>query len=85
MSIFRALGMPEDALLQAVTENAAAAIGLAEECGTLAVGRPADIAVLRYGSGNGFDLPDRWGHRIQHESGYRCVFTVVNGQVGYCD
>lgn len=85
MSIMRALGLDEAELLRAVTANAATAIGVADESGSLAVGRTADIAVLKYGKGNGFDISDRWGHRIQNENGYRCILTIADGQVAYCD
>ena len=39
--------LPTMQLLELVTRNAAAAIGLTDRCGVLSVGRPADFAVVR--------------------------------------
>ena len=82
MSVMRALGMPEEKVLEAVTGSAAWAIGQEHRLGRLEVGRIADIAVLDYGH-NPIDLTDRAGNRLQSEQGYLCHLTVANGDVVY--
>jgi len=82
MSIARSLGMPEEAILKAVTSVAAKAIGMEAQCGSLQVGRTADLAVLSY-TEEGFDLTDKAGHRWNSPKGYRCELTMVDGQVVY--
>lgn len=82
MSIARTLGMTEEAVFAAVTSRAAEVIGKAQEWGTLAAGRAADIAVLKTCE-ESFDLTDAAGHRVTSPVGYRCVLTVSDGQVVY--
>lgn len=84
MSIMRALGMSEAAVLKAVTSSAAEAIGLGDVCGRLAVGRPADIAVLKNRDG-AIDVTDSWGNRLNVSNGYRCILTVADGEIVYGD
>ena len=74
--------MPEEAILKAVTSAAAKAIGMEAQCGSLQVGRSADLAVLSY-TEEGFDLTDKAGHRWNSPKGYRCELTMVDGQVVY--
>ncbi len=82
MSIARHLGMNENDIFKSVTSAAAKAIGKQSECGTLAVGRCADICVLEYAD-EGFDLTDFSGNRICSDVGYRNVFTVLDGEIVY--
>ncbi len=82
MSIMRYLGMSDEAVLRAVTSDAAGAIGRQEEWGMLLPGRAADTAVLKYGPVQ-IDSTDRNGCRIVVDEGYRCVFTVADGWIVY--
>lgn len=82
MSIAKHLGMEEKDIFAAVTSDAAKAVGKENECGYLKVGRNADIAVFD-DMGDGFDLTDRDGNRICSDKGYRCVLTLVDGEVLY--
>lgn len=82
MSIAKHLGMCEKDIFRAVTSSAAKAVGKENESGTLKVGKIADIAVLDE-NGCGFSLTDKAGHHIASSSGYRCVLTVVNGEIVY--
>lgn len=82
MSILRSLGMGEEDVLRAVTSSAAGAIGKAEAWGYLCVGRRADIAVLEEAD-EAFALTDAEDNHIEGAKGYRCVLTVVDGQVVY--
>lgn len=82
MSILRHLGMPEKDLLRSVTSAAAAAVKQADAWGSLAVGRIADIAVLKYGDIS-FDITDRNGVQIKADQGYYCLLTVSSGAVVY--
>ena len=75
-------GMSEEDIFKAVTSTPAKALGKEKEWGYLAVGRRADIAVFDY-TDEGFDIVDRQGNRFQSDMGYRCVFTVLDGQIVY--
>ena len=78
MSIMKNLGMNENDIFKAVTITPAGVLN--KEYGVLKTGVNADIAVFELGD-NGFDMPDRWGNRITYEKGYRCVLTMVDGQI----
>ena len=80
MSIAKMLGMKEEDIFRAVTQTPAKALGKAEEWGYLHVGKKADIVVLDY-THEAFSLTDRAGNCVCDEMGYRCVLTVVDGQV----
>ena len=82
MSIARSLGMREEDILPAVTSRPAEALGKEAEWGCLAEGARADIAVLDY-TDAGFDLTDQAGNRVFDTVGYRCVLTVLDGQIVY--
>ena len=82
MSVMRYLGMREEAVLRAVTADAARAVGRQDEWGRLLPGRAADVAVLKYGPVH-IDSTDRNGRRIQVHEGYRCLFTVADGWMAY--
>lgn len=84
MSIAAQLGMGEADIFKAVTINPSKALGRETAWGGLRVGGTADIAVLAQ-TNEGFDLTDRAGNRVRSDSGYRCVLTVVNGQIVYRD
>ena len=81
MSFCRTLGMPEEAILKAVTTAPAKVVGQAQ-WGSLQVGGIADIAVLDYAD-EAYDTTDFAGNRLQDSRGYRCLLTVANGQVVY--
>src|SRR5205823_3823910 len=57
MSKFLYLGLPLAKVIQAATSTPARALGLSERFGTLAVGRDADITLLRLEAGH-FPLTD---------------------------
>ena len=82
MSIFRALGMPEEQVLSAVTSRAAKAVRREGVFGSLALGRKADIAVLSFGKAP-VSIEDRWGNAFASDEGYTCRLTVKNGQILY--
>lgn len=77
MSLNRAMGMPEEAVLRCVTGNPARALGKAEEFGFLQVGRPADICVLGYGK---LHIVSRG---FQPEAGYYNLLTLIGGRFVY--
>ncbi len=82
MSIYRALGMPEEAVLSAVTAGAARAVLRGKEWGALSVGGSADVAVLSFGKVR-IDIEDRAKNRLALDEGYTCCLTVKNGQILY--
>lgn len=82
MSIAKDIGMKEDSIFRAVTSNPATALGMNEEWGYLKVGRCADIAVLEYAN-EPYKLIDNEGNVVNNSKGYRCVMTVINGQIIY--
>jgi len=84
MSIAHTAGMQEEEILRAVTSRPAKVLGKEKEWGYLKEGRAADIAVLDFGK-ESYDLTDSAGNRMADEMGYRCVFTVVDGQIVYRD
>ena len=84
MSIARALGMKEEDIFRAVTSSAGACIGKGGKWGVLKEGGIADVAVLDF-TRQPFDCTDRDGFRLSYENGYRCKFTVANGEVAYVD
>jgi dihydroorotase len=84
MSIAKHLGMSEEDIFRVVTSAPAKALGKENEWGCLKVGRCADIAVFDY-KDEAFDLTDNAGHQIISNKGYRCVLTVVDGEIIYKD
>lgn len=82
MTIAREAGMSEEAIFRAVTTAPAKALGKGEEWGSLRVGRSADIAILEYGN-EGFSLTDRAANRMESKRGYRCLTTLLDGQIVY--
>ena len=81
MSIMKSLGMDETKIFQAVTVNAAKAVGQ-ETWWNLQIGAKATLSVMKYDNVD-IDITDRAGHRIQMKKGYVCKMTVKNGQILY--
>jgi dihydroorotase len=81
MGKFLAMGMPLDQVIQRSTWNPARQIQL-EQLGNLAVGSPADIAVLRIEKGR-FGFVDPLGGRMESRQRLSCEMTVRDGRVVY--
>jgi dihydroorotase len=81
MGKFLAMGMPLDEVIRRSTSNPAAEIKR-PELGTLAVGSPADIAVLRLETGR-FGYIDPVGGRLDATERLECELTVRDGKVLY--
>jgi dihydroorotase len=64
MSELLHLGLPLDQIIATVTSNPARMLGMAEEIGSLRVGRGADVSVLRILEG-GFSLSDNSGETVR--------------------
>ena len=84
MSMARKVGLPEKDIFKAVTSTPAKVLGKTDEWGSLTVGGAADIAVLDY-TDEGFSLTDSAKNKIEDSQGYRCVLTVIDGQLVYRD
>lgn len=82
MSIAKQLGMTEEEIFKRVTSFAAEALDKGSEWGYLKVGRIADIAVFDY-TNEPFDLTDKAGNRVKNDLGYKCILTVLDGQIIY--
>lgn len=82
MSIFRALGMPEERVFRAVCAGAAEAVCREKKWGRLHVGGAADIAVLSFADA-AIDITDRAKNRLQLSEGYACRLTVKSGRILY--
>lgn len=82
MSIAKNSGMCEEDIFRAVTVTPSKALGKENEWGYLKEGGCADIAVFDY-TDDGFDLTDNAGNHLNSNAGYRCIFTVADGQVIY--
>ncbi len=82
MSIARYLGMKEEEIFRAVTSTPADVLGMGNECGRLEAGRLADIAVIEYAD-EGFSLTDAAHNQVFSKHGYRCVMTMVDGEIVY--
>ena len=78
------VAMDEEDIFRAVTSSPAKVLGKESEWGYLKEGRCADIAVFDY-IDEGFDLTDNVGNRLNSNIGYRCILTVVDGQVVFRD
>ena len=82
MSIAKKLGMSEEEIFKAVTSSASKVLHKEGEWGYLKVGRCADIAVFDY-TDEQFSLTDNAGNTVEDTKSYRCVLTVVNGEIVY--
>ena len=77
-----ALGMDETAALRAVTAGPAAALGRTDGLGTIAVGAPADIAVLERRRGP-VEFRDTAGHPFAGDRQFVVRATIFEGTVVY--
>jgi dihydroorotase len=82
MSKLLALGMPLPDVVAMATSRAAALIGRADELGTLASGRVADVSVLRL-SERAWQAVDSRGERLTAQQYLDPVFAVRAGEVIY--
>ena len=82
MNMARYLGMGETEIFRAVTKTPAGVLRREDSWGILKEGGTADIAVLA-DTDEGFSITDRAGNHIESQTGYRCVLTVVDGQMVY--
>jgi dihydroorotase len=81
MGKFLAMGMPLTDVIRLSTSNPAKQLQLGE-LGALAVGAPADVAVLRLEKGS-FGFMDPPGGRIASSQRLLCEMTVRDGKVVY--
>ena len=84
MSIAKELGMCEADIYKAVTVTPASVLGKQNEWACLKVGANADLAVFDFAE-QPYSLTDRQGNTVCSDKGYRCVLTMVNGQILYKD
>lgn len=80
MSKLLAAGMPLTDVVAATTSRAAAAIGRGDRCGSLAVGRQADIAVLRRRT-DALQLFDAYLQERPDADLLSCEATVLAGEM----
>jgi dihydroorotase len=81
MSKFLALGLPLEEVILRSTWNPARAIRR-EQLGSLSVGAPADVAVLRLEEGD-FGFLDGYGARLKGTRRLSCEMTLRDGRVLY--
>ncbi len=81
MSKFLALGLTIEEVIARVTWNPARIVKH-EEIGSLAVGAPADVAVLRLETGD-FGFVDSFGGRLRARRRLVCELTLREGKVVY--
>lgn len=81
MSKFLIMGMDLNSVIQASTSEPARVIHR-EELGSLAVGAPADVAVLHLRKGE-FGFFDYTGYKMTAEQKLECELTISNGQIVY--
>ena len=79
MTKFLALGMELGEVIRTTTVAPAAAIGRVGEFGTLALGSPADVAILSVEPGE-IELVDIYGNRRAFDRSLRAVRTFVAGR-----
>jgi dihydroorotase len=82
MSEMLALGVPLQHVIAMVTANAAKMMGVADELGSLAVGREAEIAVMDLQAGD-FTLHDSCGEALKASRRFRPVFALYRGEIRY--
>jgi dihydroorotase len=80
MAKFMAVGYNLDEVVRMTTANAAAAIGLGDEIGALAVGRTADITIMDVVEGD-FGFVDTTQKAFQGRHGLKPVQTVRRGEL----
>ena len=81
LSKYLSMGMELMEIIRRVTIGPADIIGC-EEIGRLAVGKPADIAVLKELTGD-FAFPDCGGARMRGNKRLECAMTLKDGKVVY--
>lgn len=81
MSKFLALGLTIEDVIARVTWNPARVVKH-EEIGSLAVGAPADVAVLRLETGD-FGFVDSFGGRLRAQRRLVCELTLREGKIVY--
>lgn len=84
MSLVKKLGMSESDIFRCVTSLPSKALSKENEWGYLKVGRCADIAVFDY-TDELFSLTDNRGKTVSDTRGYRCVLTMVDGEIVFKD
>ena len=77
---FLALGFSLEDVIGMVTVNPAAALGMEDSLGSLAVGRTADVTVLEEASGD-WVFHDAFGNTIKGETALVPVLTVKGGEL----
>lgn len=82
MSMAGELGMKEEDIFRSVTSSPAKALQKENEWGFLKEGRCADVAVFDY-KDEAFRLTDAEGNTVSGYGGYRCILTIVDGEVVY--
>jgi dihydroorotase len=80
MSKLLHLGMPLEDVVAAVTSRPASVLGLEAGSGTLSVGSPADVAILRLSSGR-YELHDIHGARRTADRLFEHEATILAGRV----
>ena len=80
MTKFLGLGLPMSDIIRAVTATPARALGMEDRLGTLAPGGPADITVLKLGSGS-FHLEDAVGIEMKVDRRFLPVMTFKQGEL----
>ena len=78
MSKFLMLGMTLDHVIACATVNASRVFPVFHNRGTLKVGAPADVAVLRVAKGN-FGFVDVYGARMKGTQKLECELTLREG------
>jgi dihydroorotase len=82
MSEMLALGVPLEHVIAMVTSNAAQMAGLEDSLGSLAVGRPADIAVMELQSGD-FVMVDGCGESMKATRRIRPYLTLRGDRIDH--
>lgn len=82
MSLAKDFGMSEEEIFKAVTSSPANALSKGNEWGYIREGRTADIAVFDY-TDEGYDMIDSINNRVYNTKGYKCVLTVLDGEIVY--
>ncbi|MEU8633129.1 amidohydrolase family protein [Amycolatopsis sp. NPDC048633] len=80
MSRYLALGFTVEEVVRMTTSGPAAAAGIADRSGTLAVGRTADISVLALSEGD-WTVSDSFGGTLRVKQSFSPVLTVRAGSV----
>ena len=82
MSIAKKLGMSEEDIFRSVTSSPSKSLKQENEWGYLKIGKCADISVFDYVD-EIFSLTDNTRNTVADSKSYRCVLTIVNGEIVY--